>query len=80
MPRTQTPIATDSETDLRKVVGPDATADFEADPKFINANPTADSSSENLAARDTDDLADSEEEEAELADAEEDEEDEDDDE
>ena len=55
--------ATDSARDLRNLVGDDVTADFESDPKFVDSNPTADASSENLAAlRDTDDEEDSEDE------------------
>ena len=55
--------ATDSARDLRNLVGDDATADFETDPKFVDSNPTAEASSENLAAlRDTDDEEDSEDE------------------
>ena len=41
--------ATDSARDLRNLVGDDVTADFESDPKFVDSNPTADASSENLA-------------------------------
>ena len=48
--------ATDSAQDLRNLVHDDATADFETDPKFVDSNPAAAASSENLAAlRDTDD-------------------------
>ena len=66
MAPTHSSIATDSEKDLRDVVGPDATADFEDDPKFIDSDPTSTASSENVAVqRDTDDLEDSEEEDAE---------------
>ena len=55
--------ATDSARDLRNLVGDDVTADFESDPKFVDSNPTADASSENLAAlRDTDDEEDSDDE------------------
>jgi hypothetical protein len=55
--------ATDSARDLRDLVGDDVTADFETDPKFIDSNPTADASSENLAAlRDTDDEEESDDE------------------
>ena len=55
--------ATDSARDLHNLVHDDATADFEADPKFIESNPTAEASSENLAAlRDTDDEEDSDDE------------------
>jgi hypothetical protein len=55
--------ATDSARDLRKLVGDDVTAEFETDPKFVDSNPTADASSENLAAlRDTDDEEESDDE------------------
>ena len=64
--------ATDSARDLRNLVHDDATAEFETDPKFIDSNPTADASSENLAVlRDTDDEEESDDE---LEDEEEDEE------
>jgi hypothetical protein len=54
---------TDSEADLRPLIGDDATATFESDPKFVDANPGADGSSENVEEqRDTDDTEDSEEE------------------
>jgi hypothetical protein len=79
MASTHSSIATDSETDLRKVVGNDATAEFEADPKFVDSNPTESASSENVEVqRETDDVEDSEEEEDELDDEEEDDEEEDD--
>jgi hypothetical protein len=66
MARTHSSIATDSEEALRDIVGPDATAGFEDDPKFIDADPTSTASSDNVAVqRDTDDLEDSEEEELE---------------
>ncbi len=54
--------ATDSARDLRNLVGDDVTADFETDPKFVDSNPTADASSENLALRDTDDEEESDDE------------------
>ena len=55
--------ATDSARDLRNLVGDDVTADFESDPKFVDSNPTAEASSENLAVlRDTDDEEDSDDE------------------
>jgi hypothetical protein len=55
--------ATDSARDLHDLVGDDATAEFENDPKFVDANPTASASSESLAAmRDTDDEEESEDE------------------
>jgi hypothetical protein len=55
--------ATDSARDLRDLVRDDVTADFETDPKFVDSNPTANASSENLAAlRDTDDEEESDDE------------------
>lgn len=70
--------ATDSARDLRNLVHDDATADFESDPKFVDSDPTANASSENLAVmRDTDDEEESDDE---LEDEEDDEEFEDDDE
>jgi hypothetical protein len=55
--------ATDSARDLHNLVGDDVTADFESDPKFVDSNPTAEASSENLAVlRDTDDEEDSDDE------------------
>ena len=55
--------ATDSARDLHNLVHDDVTADFENDPKFVDSNPTATASSENLAAmRDTDDEEESEDE------------------
>ena len=55
--------ATDSARDLRNITGDDATAEFESDPNFVDSNPTASASSENLAVqRDTDDTEDSDEE------------------
>ena len=55
--------ATDSARDLRNLVHDDATAEFETDPKFVDSNPTADASSENLAVlRDTDDEEESDDE------------------
>ncbi len=65
MTKTHRTILTDSEADLRPLIGDDATATFENDPKFVEANPGAAGSSENVEEqRDTDDTADSEEEEA----------------
>ena len=79
--------ATDSARDLRNLVGDDATADFQTDPKFVDGNPTTDASSENFAAmRDTDDEEESddeiedEEDDEEYDEDEEDEDDEDEDE
>ena len=43
--------ATDSAAVLHNLVGDDATAAFENDPKFVDANPTAEASSENLQTR-----------------------------
>jgi hypothetical protein len=55
--------ATDSARDLRNLVGDDATADFETDPKFTDSDPTSSASSENLAVlRDTDDEEESDDE------------------
>jgi len=57
------PIATDSATELRNIIGKDSTATFEDDPTFVDSNPGAGGSSENVEEqRDTDDLADSDEE------------------
>jgi hypothetical protein len=80
MAASKTPIATDSAAELHDLIGDDATATFESDPKFIDSDPTDNASSENIEVqRDTDDTEDSEEEEDELEDEEEDElEDEDD--
>ena len=58
----KTPIASDSAAVLHDMVGDDATAEFESDPKFIDSNPTARASSEHLTLRDSDDTEDSEEE------------------
>jgi segregation and condensation protein B len=58
----KTPIATDSAAELRGLVGDDATAEFESDPKFIDSNPTDHASSEHVTLRDSDDTEDSEEE------------------
>jgi hypothetical protein len=77
--------ATDSATELHDLIGDDATATFESDPKFIGANPTSTASSENVEEqRDTDDVEDEdddlEDDDDELEDDEdEDEEDEDED-
>jgi ribonuclease E len=82
MAATMTPIATDSAAELNEIIGDDATATFENDPKFIDSDPTGMASSENIAVqRDEDDTEDSEEEEEELEDADDDDdlEDEDDD-
>jgi hypothetical protein len=55
--------ATDSARELRNLVHDDATADFESDPKFVDSDPTANASSENLAVlRDTDDEEESDDE------------------
>jgi hypothetical protein len=63
MTKTHSSIATDSAALLHQVIGSDATATFEGDPKFVASNPGADATSENsLLLRDTDDVADSEEE------------------
>jgi hypothetical protein len=64
MTATKTPLAPDSAAELHDLVGNDATATFESDPKFIDSNPTGSASSEHIEVqRDTDDTADSEEEE-----------------
>lgn len=76
----KTPVATDSAAELHDLIGDDATATFEADPKFIDSDPTGNASSENIEVqRDTDDLEDSEEEEEEFEDEDGEEDDEDDD-
>jgi hypothetical protein len=63
MTKTHSSIATDSEAELRNVIGDDATATFEEDPTFIDSNPTESASSQNVAVqRDEDDTEDSEEE------------------
>ncbi len=63
MTKTHRTILTDSEAELQPLIGDDATATFENDPKFVDANPGATGSSENVEEqRDTDDTADSEEE------------------
>ncbi|WP_263377943.1 hypothetical protein [Granulicella paludicola] len=75
------PIATDSATELHKVIGDDATATFENDPTFIESNPTGGASSENVEVqRSEDDSSESDEELEELDDeeAEEEEDDEED--
>jgi hypothetical protein len=72
------PIATDSADALRGLMGDDATATFESDPKFVESNPTESASSENISLRDTDDTEDSEEEDDELEEEDEDELDEED--
>jgi ribonuclease E len=72
---TQTPIATDSAAEMNEIIGDDATATFENDPKFIDSDPTGTASSENVEVqRDTDDTEDSEEEDDELEDADDDDE------
>jgi hypothetical protein len=62
MAANKTPIATDSAAELRDLVGDDATAEFENDPKFIDSNPTDRASSEHVTLRDSDDTEDSGEE------------------
>jgi hypothetical protein len=74
----KTPIATDSAAELRGLVGDDATAEFESDPKFIDSNPTDHASSEHVTLRDSDDTEDSEEEIDEEDDEEDDEDEEED--
>jgi hypothetical protein len=78
MAANKTPVASDSASELRDLIGDDASATFENDPNFIDSNPSNDASSKNLTLRDTDDTEDSEEEEEEFD--EEDDEDDDDDE
>lgn len=78
MPDKRIMPATDSARDLHDLVGDDATAEFENDPKFEDSDPTASASSESLAAmRDTDDEEDSD---GELEDDEDEDDEEDDDE
>lgn len=43
--------ATDSAAALHELIGEDSTATFENDPKFIDSDPTAEASSENLQTR-----------------------------
>ena len=63
MTKTHSSIATDSEEDLRRVIGEDSTATFESDTNFIASDPTANASTESVVVqRDTDDTEDSEEE------------------
>jgi hypothetical protein len=63
MAATKTPIALDSAAELHGLIGDDATATFESDPKFIDSDPADNASSENIEVqRDTDDTEDSEEE------------------
>ncbi len=63
MTKTHRTILTDSEAELRPLIGDDATATFENDPKFVGSNPGAAGSSENVEEqRDTDDTEDSDEE------------------
>jgi hypothetical protein len=77
----KTPLAMDSAAVLHELIGEDATAMFENDPKFIDSDPTSGSSSENVVLqRDTDDTEDSEEEEEEEEEEEFDEEEEEEDE
>ena len=76
----KTPIASDSAAELHHLIGDDASATFESDPKFVDSNPTGSASSEHLTLRDTDDTEDSEEEEVEEEEDEEEEDDEDEDE
>lgn len=77
----KTPFVLDSTAELRDVIGNNATATIENDPKFIDSDSTDFAVSENIvAARDTDDTEDSEEEEDELEDEEFEEDDEDEDE
>lgn len=74
MAEMQTSLAPDNATELREVIGDDATATFESDPKFIDSDWDRYASAGNASAgnvavqRDTDDTEDSEEEEDELDD------------
>jgi hypothetical protein len=62
MTKTHSSIATDS-AELSRLVGDDSTATFEDDPKFVDANPGGDGSSENVEEqRAEDDTEDSDEE------------------
>ncbi len=73
-----THLSTDSAAVLDDLIGEDATAMFESDPKFIEPDSTSSSSSENVVfQRDLDDTEDSEEEEDEELDEEDEEFDED---
>jgi hypothetical protein len=61
--KTHSSIATDSAAELNSLVGDDATATFENDPKFIDSNPGGAGSSENVEEqRAEDDVEDSDEE------------------
>jgi len=54
-----TRTVTDSADSLRELVGDDATATFEDDPRFVGSNPTEDAGSENVEVqRDMDDVED----------------------
>jgi hypothetical protein len=85
MTKTHSSIATDSAAELSKLVGDDSTATFENDPKFVDANPGAEGSSENVeeqrAEDDTEDsdeeIEDADDEDAELEDDDEEDEEED---
>jgi ribonuclease E len=78
MARTHSSIAIDSAAELEELVGNDATATIENDPKFVDTVGTETASSDNVEVqRDTDDTEDSEEE---LDDEDEDDEDSEDDE
>jgi len=68
MARTHSSIATDSEAELRRLIGDDATATFEEDPRFVDSNPAAGASSGNLAVQR--DLEDSEDEDDDVDDEE----------
>lgn len=74
MPANENLPATDSATDLHRILGDDATATFEDDPNFVESNPTGKASSENveeqrsaagstLAAKSADDTEDDDDEE-----------------
>ncbi len=63
MTKTHRTVLTDSEAELQPLIGNDATATSESDPKFVEANPGTDGSSANVEEqRETDDTKDSDEE------------------
>ena len=56
--------ATDSAAALHELIGEDSTATFENDPKFVESDPTAQASSENLQPRtDSQDVEEDDDEE-----------------
>jgi hypothetical protein len=48
MAETRTAVTTDSESELHRLIGDDATATFESDPTFADSNPGATGSSDNV--------------------------------